>query len=53
KVVVLSGRDAGKSGVVKSVQRRYNRVLVEGLNLVRSAPGCDCPCVRTPDRACG
>jgi hypothetical protein len=33
-VVVLSGRSAGKSGKVKRVLRRKNRVLVEGLNLV-------------------
>lgn len=34
-VQILSGRSAGKSGKVKKVLRRKNRVIVEGLNLVR------------------
>ena len=34
-VHVLSGRSAGKTGKVLSVYRRKNRVVVEGLNLVR------------------
>ena len=34
-VQILSGRSAGKVGKVKSVIRRKNRVVVEGLNLVR------------------
>lgn len=36
-VVVLRGRDAGKSGKVKAVQRSKNRVIVEGVNMVRRA----------------
>ena len=35
-VHVLSGRSAGKTGKVLSVYRRKNRVVVEGLNLVRA-----------------
>lgn len=35
-VQVLSGRSAGKQGKVKSVLRRKNRIIVEGLNLVRT-----------------
>ncbi len=34
-VHILSGRDAGKSGRVKTVLRRTNRVIVEGCNLVK------------------
>ena len=37
-VVILAGRSAGKTGKVKSVLRRKNRVIVEGLNLVCVAP---------------
>lgn len=35
QVQILSGRSAGKTGKVKSVLRRKNRVVVEGLNLVK------------------
>lgn len=34
-VEILSGRDAGKTGKVKQVIRSENRVVVEGLNLVK------------------
>lgn len=34
-VEILSGRSAGKTGKVKKVLRRKNRLIVEGLNLVR------------------
>jgi hypothetical protein len=34
-VVVLRGRDKGKSGKVTSVQRSRNRVVIEGVNMVR------------------
>ena len=37
KVAVLSGEDRGKDGVIKSVNRKTNTVIVEGLNLVRRA----------------
>ena len=35
KVVVISGRDKGKSGEVLSVLRTENRVLVQGVNMVK------------------
>jgi large subunit ribosomal protein L24 len=34
-VVINTGRDRGKTGKVKHVLRSRNRVVVEGLNLVR------------------
>jgi transcription antitermination factor NusG len=42
-VVVLSGRSAGKSGKVKRVLRRKNRVIVDGLNLVSGSPAPTAP----------
>jgi len=35
KVVVLTGRDKGKSGEVLSVQRTDSRVLVQGVNMMK------------------
>jgi large subunit ribosomal protein L24 len=35
KVVVLVGRDKGRSGEVLSVDRREQRALVQGINLVK------------------
>jgi large subunit ribosomal protein L24 len=35
RVVVTTGRDKGKSGEVLAVQRDRNRVLVQGVNLVK------------------
>ncbi len=35
KVVVLAGRDKGRSGEVKSVDPRASRAIVEGVNLVK------------------
>jgi large subunit ribosomal protein L24 len=35
KVVVLTGRDKGKSGEVLSVQRAESRVLVQGVNMMK------------------
>jgi large subunit ribosomal protein L24 len=35
KVVVLTGRDKGKSGEVLRVQRAENRVIVQGVNLMK------------------
>ena len=32
-VVVISGNDKGRTGVVKEVRRDSNRVVVEGINL--------------------
>uniref|UniRef100_A0A7S1C4Y4 Large ribosomal subunit protein uL24c n=1 Tax=Bicosoecida sp. CB-2014 TaxID=1486930 RepID=A0A7S1C4Y4_9STRA len=34
-VEVVSGRDRGKQGVVKRVLRKQNRIVVEGVNMVR------------------
>jgi large subunit ribosomal protein L24 len=43
KVVVLTGRDKGKSGEVLNVRRAEARVVVQGVNMVkrhtRQAPG--------------
>jgi large subunit ribosomal protein L24 len=35
KVVVLTGRDKGKSGEVLRVQRAENRVVVQGVNMMK------------------
>lgn len=35
KVVVLSGRDKGKSGEVLSVLRKDERVIVQGVNMMK------------------
>ena len=35
RVMVTTGRDKGKSGEVLAVQRDRNRVLVQGVNLVK------------------
>ena len=35
KVVVLAGRDKGKSGEVLSVLRTQSRVLVQGVNMMK------------------
>ena len=35
KVVVLSGKDRGKTGVVEQVLREKSRVIVEGVNIVK------------------
>lgn len=34
KVLVISGKDRGKSGTVELVNRRTNKVVVSGVNLV-------------------
>ena len=34
-VVVISGEDKGKSGKVLSVDRKRNRVIVEGVNFIK------------------
>ena len=36
-VMVVAGKDKGKTGTVKRVLRERNRVVVEGLNLVKKA----------------
>jgi len=35
RVVVLTGKDRGKQGTVRSVINKDNRVLVEGVNIVK------------------
>ena len=35
KVVVISGKDKGKEGKITSVLRKENRVVVEGVNIVK------------------
>ena len=34
KVVVIAGKDKGKEGVIKAVDKKNGRVLVEGVNRV-------------------
>ncbi len=36
-VMVISGKDKGKTGVVKRVMRDRGKVVVEGLNMVKKA----------------
>jgi len=36
-VVVLAGKDKGKQGKVKNINWKTNRVLVEGVNVVKKA----------------
>ena len=36
KVQIVDGKDKGKVGVVKQCLRKHNRVIVEGINLVRN-----------------
>lgn len=36
-VQVLAGKDKGKNGKVKSINYKTNRVLVEGVNVVKKA----------------
>ena len=35
KVIVIAGKDKGKSSVVTKVLREENRVILEGLNMVK------------------
>lgn len=35
KVVVISGKDKGKEGIITKVLRAKNRVVVEGVNIVK------------------
>ena len=35
KVIVISGKDKGKQGVVWRVYRKQNKVLVSGINIVK------------------
>ena len=35
KVVVISGKDKGKEGTITHVLRNENRVVVEGINIVK------------------
>lgn len=36
-VVILAGKDAGKKGKVKKINFKSNRVIVEGVNLIKKA----------------
>lgn len=36
-VVILAGKDKGKSGKIKNINWKTNRVLVEGINMVKKA----------------
>jgi len=35
KVIVIAGSNKGKEGTIKKVLRKENRVIVEGINLVK------------------
>jgi len=35
RVVIISGKDRGKTGTVRAILNKDNRVLVEGLNIVK------------------
>jgi large subunit ribosomal protein L24 len=35
KVVIITGKDKGKTGTVRGIVTKTNRVLVEGLNIVK------------------
>ena len=35
KVIVIAGSNKGKEGTIKKVLRKENRVLIEGVNLVK------------------
>ena len=35
KVVVISGKDKGKEGKITNILRRDNKVVVEGINIVK------------------
>jgi len=35
KVVVIAGKDKGKEGTITTVLRKENRVVVEGINMVK------------------
>ncbi len=34
KVVIITGKDKGKEGIIKKISLKNNRVLLDGLNLV-------------------
>lgn len=36
-VVILTGKDKGKTGKIKNINWKTNRVLVEGVNMVKKA----------------
>ena len=35
KVIVIAGSNKGKEGTIKKVLRKENRVIIEGVNLVK------------------
>jgi large subunit ribosomal protein L24 len=35
RVVVISGKDRGKRGTVRAILTKHNRILVEGVNIVK------------------
>ena len=37
EVVIVTGKDRGKTGKVKKINSKTNRVLVEGVNVVKKA----------------
>lgn len=40
RVVVITGREKGKSGEVTEVMRAENRVIVQGVNMVKKTYSC-------------
>lgn len=37
EVIILAGKDSGKKGNIKKINFKTNRVLVEGINVVKKA----------------
>jgi large subunit ribosomal protein L24 len=37
EVVILAGKDKGKKGTVKNINFKTNRVLVDGVNMIKKA----------------
>jgi large subunit ribosomal protein L24 len=33
KVIIIAGKDKGKTGVVQNIDRKHSRVVVEGVNI--------------------
>lgn len=46
EVMVIAGKEKGRTGVVKEVVRKMNQVRIEGLNLVRVETATQCIAAR-------
>ena len=45
KVIVISGKDKGKTGTIQKVDPKTNRVVVEGVNLRKKHKKTISPCL--------